>query len=67
MSPEARTPASSGTTPGAMDEESYAALQSAARDHLWMHFTRMSSYDHADVPVRSCEGSTSKPSSVAVL
>jgi adenosylmethionine-8-amino-7-oxononanoate aminotransferase len=51
MSPEARTPASSGTTSGAMDEESYAALQSAARDHLWMHFTRMSSYDHADVPV----------------
>ena len=22
-----------------------------ATDHLWMHFTRMSSYDHADVPV----------------
>ncbi|GAA4823366.1 aspartate aminotransferase family protein [Nocardioides caeni] len=27
------------------------ALQAAARDHLWMHFTRMSSYDTADVPV----------------
>jgi adenosylmethionine-8-amino-7-oxononanoate aminotransferase len=26
-------------------------LAASARDHLWMHFTRMSSYDHADVPV----------------
>ena len=34
-----------------MQPESYAALQKSARDHLWMHFTRMSSYDHADVPV----------------
>jgi adenosylmethionine-8-amino-7-oxononanoate aminotransferase len=25
--------------------------QRAARDHLWMHFTRMSSYAEADVPV----------------
>lgn len=28
-----------------------AHLQQAARDHLWMHFTRHSSYDDADVPV----------------
>jgi adenosylmethionine-8-amino-7-oxononanoate aminotransferase len=28
-----------------------AQLQQAARDHLWMHFTRMSSYASADVPV----------------
>jgi adenosylmethionine-8-amino-7-oxononanoate aminotransferase len=28
-----------------------ARLQQAARDHLWMHFTRHSSYDSADVPV----------------
>ncbi len=34
-----------------MDDEVYAGLQRSARDHLWMHFTRMSSYDHADVPV----------------
>ncbi len=34
-----------------MDAESYQALQASARDHLWMHFTRHSSYDHADVPV----------------
>jgi adenosylmethionine-8-amino-7-oxononanoate aminotransferase len=26
-------------------------LQKAARDHLWLHFTRMSSYQDAEVPV----------------
>ena len=26
-------------------------LQQAARDHLWMHFTRHSAYDNADIPV----------------
>jgi len=36
---------------GPMDPTTYAGLQQSARDHLWMHFTRMSSYDHADVPV----------------
>ena len=34
-----------------MDHEAYAGLQQSARDHLWMHFTRMSSYDHVDVPI----------------
>jgi adenosylmethionine-8-amino-7-oxononanoate aminotransferase len=29
----------------------YDHLQQAAKDHLWMHFTRHSSYDAADVPV----------------
>ncbi len=29
----------------------HAALQQSARDHLWMHFTRMSSYETADVPI----------------
>lgn len=33
------------------DETAHSALQASARDHLWMHFTRMSSYDTADVPV----------------
>jgi adenosylmethionine-8-amino-7-oxononanoate aminotransferase len=28
-----------------------ARLQEAAKRHLWMHFTRMSTYDSADVPV----------------
>jgi adenosylmethionine-8-amino-7-oxononanoate aminotransferase len=27
------------------------ALAASARDHLWMHFTRMSAYQKADVPV----------------
>jgi adenosylmethionine-8-amino-7-oxononanoate aminotransferase len=37
------------TTPtaGLSNEE----LQRGARDHLWMHFTRMRSYAHADVPI----------------
>jgi adenosylmethionine-8-amino-7-oxononanoate aminotransferase len=34
-----------------LDRETYGDLQTSARDHLWMHFTRMSSYDKADVPV----------------
>jgi hypothetical protein len=34
-----------------MDDERYADLQRSARDHLWMHFTRHSAYDHGDVPV----------------
>jgi adenosylmethionine-8-amino-7-oxononanoate aminotransferase len=29
----------------------YDHLQQAAKDHLWMHFTRHSSYDEADVPI----------------
>ena len=28
-----------------------ADLQRAAKDHLWMHFTRMGGYEHADVPI----------------
>jgi adenosylmethionine-8-amino-7-oxononanoate aminotransferase len=27
------------------------ALSASARDHLWMHFTRMSAYQHGEVPV----------------
>jgi adenosylmethionine-8-amino-7-oxononanoate aminotransferase len=34
-----------------LDDETYAGLQKSAREHLWMHFTRMSSYDSADVPI----------------
>jgi adenosylmethionine-8-amino-7-oxononanoate aminotransferase len=36
---------------GRMDDETYGDLQRAAKDHLWMHFTRHSSYADADVPV----------------
>ena len=28
-----------------------ASLAKSAHDHLWMHFTRMSTYDSVDVPV----------------
>jgi adenosylmethionine-8-amino-7-oxononanoate aminotransferase len=28
-----------------------ASIAASARDHLWMHFTRMSAYQQADVPV----------------
>src|SRR5256885_13857546 len=33
------------TAPTALD------LQRAAREHLWLHFTRMSGYRDADVPI----------------
>ena len=26
-------------------------LQRAAREHLWLHFTRMGAYEGADVPI----------------
>jgi adenosylmethionine-8-amino-7-oxononanoate aminotransferase len=38
-------------TPVPFDDETYAGLQKSAREHLWMHFTRMSSYEQADVPI----------------
>ena len=31
---------------------SNAELQKAAREHLWLHFTRMSSYRDAEIPVQ---------------
>jgi adenosylmethionine-8-amino-7-oxononanoate aminotransferase len=34
-----------------MTHSDYDHLQQAAKDHLWMHFTRHSSFDDADVPV----------------
>jgi len=30
---------------------SAAGLQQAARDHLWLHFTRMSAYQDAEIPI----------------
>ena len=36
---------------GAFNAEDHAQLQDAARKHLWMHFTRMSSYGEHEVPV----------------
>jgi adenosylmethionine-8-amino-7-oxononanoate aminotransferase len=34
-----------------MSQLDHDHLQRAAKDHLWMHFTRHGQYDHADVPV----------------
>jgi adenosylmethionine-8-amino-7-oxononanoate aminotransferase len=34
-----------------MDDASEAARQQDARNHLWMHFTRHSSYETAEVPI----------------
>lgn len=34
-----------------MQQPDFDHLQRAAKDHLWMHFTRHSSYDGADVPI----------------
>jgi hypothetical protein len=36
---------------GLMTHLDYDHLQQAAKDHLWLHFSRHSAYDHADVPV----------------
>lgn len=44
-------PASSGETSGAMEPEAYARLQKSARNHLWLHFSRMGGYAEHDVPV----------------
>jgi adenosylmethionine-8-amino-7-oxononanoate aminotransferase len=35
----------------ALDDADFARLQQSARDHLWMHFSRMSSYQTSEVPV----------------
>ncbi len=32
-------------------EQAQSELQAKAKRHLWMHFTRMGAYDHAEVPV----------------
>jgi adenosylmethionine-8-amino-7-oxononanoate aminotransferase len=44
---------SAGVTDGALGSGGPAdlALQNAARRHLWLHFTRMSAYADADMPV----------------
>ncbi len=40
------------TPPHPRDDAAAAnCLSASARDHLWMHFTRMSAYSRADVPV----------------
>ncbi len=39
------------TTPESPIGTEAGALSAAARDHLWMHFTRLSAYEQAPVPV----------------
>ncbi|GAA4986183.1 aspartate aminotransferase family protein [Kineococcus glutinatus] len=38
-------------TPSTVPAPTRSALAATARDHLWLHFSRMSTYQHADVPV----------------
>ncbi len=35
----------------AMTEHSDAEMQKIAKRHLWMHFTRLSAFDHDDIPI----------------
>jgi adenosylmethionine-8-amino-7-oxononanoate aminotransferase len=35
----------------ALDDAAFDHLQQSARDHLWLHFSRMGSYETAEVPV----------------
>jgi len=37
--------------PATFDDSAYGELQESARDHLWLHFSRMSSYEHGEMPV----------------
>jgi adenosylmethionine-8-amino-7-oxononanoate aminotransferase len=40
-----------GAAGGLSDQATATALSASARDHLWMHFTRMSAYQKHDIPV----------------
>src|SRR3954470_7784278 len=44
-------PARASTTHHGCMQPDYDHLQRAAQDHLWMHFTRHSTYDTSDVPI----------------
>ena len=35
----------------ALDDADFDRLQQSARDHLWMHFTRMGSYQTTEIPI----------------
>jgi adenosylmethionine-8-amino-7-oxononanoate aminotransferase len=45
------TPGSPAMDRGALSDATPARLSESARDHLWMHFTRLSAYADAPVPV----------------
>ena len=44
------TPQSAGDPSGAAPQAINRHLQAAAHRHLWLHFTRMSSYAEGEVP-----------------
>src|SRR5499427_9784241 len=41
----------SANSPGGSTGDDFAELQSAAHQHLWMHFTRHSSYENHEIPM----------------
>src|SRR5450631_2529648 len=45
------TDAADNSAPLPHGNGSEPGLQNAARDHLWMHFSRLSSYQDADIPM----------------
>ena len=49
--PRQSRPRSAPTTGGRMTQTVAADLQQLAKDHLWMHFTRMSGYRDSEIPV----------------
>jgi adenosylmethionine-8-amino-7-oxononanoate aminotransferase len=49
-----------------LDDETYAGLQKSAREHLWMHFTRMSSYDDSSLIASSDSSGLVSPESADV-
>ena len=44
-------PIGAGAAPQTPGTQGGIDLQQVAKDHLWMHFTRHSTYDQSDVPV----------------
>jgi adenosylmethionine-8-amino-7-oxononanoate aminotransferase len=44
------SPGGDGAAASASDQRE-ARLQEGAKRHLWMHFTRMGAYEHADIPI----------------
>src|SRR3979490_2068548 len=44
-------PGAPGPSAPAIAQEDGGRLQRLAKRNLWMHFTRMGAYEHADVPV----------------
>ncbi|MDX6205976.1 MAG: hypothetical protein QOF39_2033 [Frankiales bacterium] len=51
MTTTPQTPPPSGESSLDHDEPRHQRLQAAARRHLWMHFTRLSSYADHDIPI----------------